>query len=687
MSASCHARLKEFIPPARYLPTVVPSRSRTHFVCFESQSHCSHPSTCCDSRHAPVDVIPLPFVIFLAVLCTYTSPSSLSSTFFIPGRRASCLTAALAVYQISPCHPRPFSYPDYPGPYSLLILEEKIAEFHANNASVRQSLSQLQLTNTQSCWRKANDRGQDGREDHRSRELLPMSQRSGSSRPNVGVTSKDTINNSASQYSRTLPPLNDSNYAEAPRPAVSVPPSPQHALKLSSELQNGARPRPSGPLGMQNLLNPTAGDDNTNTSRRRSDDQFDHPSNTTTTAPNLPAWLVSKTQGNTLLPSFTPPVSAYPVLPGQSGRRILTPRTPSSTMNGPLPGAIGIPSGTIDAKSSPFIASRDRVSTTEPPIPNLPPLSAGVPLADLSYTNPPSTRSPSGYSGSAVSSQVHLKQERRPSGGGLPPQLPASQSNSPSTSYSSCSRFSNTPPAPHAAIATTQPSSFFTQPYADPTSGSCMPRSNSSYGPVSSAAGQNYQLMTLDTDQGPIQVPIDVQAASKVADEKRKRNATASHRFRQRRKEKERETSNNISKLEHQIREIAEEREFYRMERDYFRTVACSRPGQAHAPRPPSPRQVRLAQTSGNGHWQGQDDNGRSGRNTRRRTSSYTPATGLHPPVNPGPPQLPGYRSMPPGPADNGEQRSASGPRGTVTGASLQHSLVDSTNYHRDWKA
>jgi len=514
-----------------------------------------------------------------------------------------------------------------------------------------------------------------------------MSQRSGSSRPTSGVTSKDSVNNSASQCSRTLPPINDSSYAESPRLAGSVSRSLQHAPKPSSEVQNGARSRPSGPLGMQNLLNPTAGDDNTNTSRRRSADQLNHPHSTNTTAPNLPASLVSKNRGNTLLPSITPPASAYPVLPGQNGRRILTPRTPSSIISGPLPGTIGLPSGTIDAKTSPFIASRDRVSTTEPPMPHLPPLSAGVPLADMSNMNPASSRSPSGYSASAVPPQVHLKQERRPSGGGLPPQLPASQSNSPSTSYSSYSRFSNTPPAPHAAIATTQPSSFFTQVYADPNAGSSVPRSKASYGPVSSAAGQNYQLMTLDTDQGPIQVPIDVQAASKVADEKRKRNATASHRFRQRRKEKERETSNNIAKLEHQIRELAEEREFYRMERDYFRTVACSKPGQAQAPRPPSPRQVKLAQASANGHWQGQEEHGRNRRNTRRRTSSYTPATGLHPPINTGPPQLPGFRSMPPGPADHGEQRSGSGPRVTMTGPPLQSSLVEPANYHRDWKA
>ena len=60
--------------------------------------------------------------------------------------------------------------------------------------------------------------------------------------------------------------------------------------------------------------------------------------------------------------------------------------------------------------------------------------------------------------------------------------------------------------------------------------------------------------MTIELEQGPIKVPVDVQAASKVTDERRKRNATASHQFRQRRKEKERETLGKISKLEAQVR-------------------------------------------------------------------------------------------------------------------------------------
>ena len=512
-----------------------------------------------------------------------------------------------------------------------------------------------------------------------------MSQRSGSSRPKPDLTERNLMSNSAVHNPRTLPPIQDSRPEEAPCSAGHGPQSSQHAAASSSELQRGIFSRTAGPLGMQNLLNPTNStnrEESTSTDHRRSVNQLGHAPATNVTTGTLPALQVSQGQNMAPLPSITPPHAiAQPGVPGQTSRRILTPRTPSSSENNPLSKNIGFAGATIDAKVSPFMPSRDHMHGRETMMPSLPPLSVGIPMVELSHSNPP-TRSPSGYSTGTVASQVPLKQERRASGGAISSQLPASQSNSPSTTYSSYSRFSNTPPA------TTQPSSFFHQPFSDPKSASNVTRSKGSYNSLSNSAAQNtYQLMTLDTEQGPIQVPIDVQAASKVADEKRKRNATASHRFRQRRKEKERETSNNIAKLEHQIREIAEEREFYRMERDFFRTVACNKSGQAHLPRPPSPRQVRLAQAVGNGHLQGQEDDSRNDRNTRRRTSSYTPATGFHPPANAGPPQLPGYPLAMGGPVENVEQRAATRPKNSMAGSSLQHGSVDPSSYHIGWKA
>ena len=92
------------------------------------------------------------------------------------------------------------------------------------------------------------------------------------------------------------------------------------------------------------------------------------------------------------------------------------------------------------------------------------------------------------------------------------------------------------------------------------------------------AAGSTYQMMTLNTENGPIQVPVDVQAATKVADEKRKRNGTASHRFRQRRKEKALETAQKSQKLEHRIN-ILREMKCIRKIENYF----CITPGNTGA--------------------------------------------------------------------------------------------------------
>lgn len=604
------------------------------------------------------------------------------------GLPSSCLTATLAVYQISPCQSHPFPYPDYPGaPYSPSFIEDKFSGIYANQASIQKTLSQLHLSSTQKRW-KGDDRSQGGREGHRSQEQVSMSQRSGSSRPTSGPAEKYSTNNSAESNSGSLPPINSTSSAEAPRSAGHGIQAPRHATVSPPGLQTGLPSRSSGPVGMQNLLNPTARDENITTTRPRSSDQIDKTPRTGSTAAVLPAPSISPSPGSVTLPGITPPhVSAHPVLPGQNGHRTLTPRSPSSTLNGPLPGPMSFSGGKIDAKASPFMPSRDHVHPRESIAPNLPPLAVSLPPADLPHTMPP-TRSPSGYSAGTVASQLPLKQERRPSCGALSSQIPASQSNSPSTTYSSYSRFSNTPPALHATVATTQPSSFFHQTYNDPNPGSNGTRPKGSYGSLSSSAAQNgYQLMTLDTEQGPIQVPIDVQAASKVADEKRKRNATASHRFRQRRKEKERETSNNIAKLEHQIREIAEEREFYRMERDYFRTVACNKPGQPYITRPPSPRQLKAAQAVGSGSWQGQEEDGRNGRNTRRRTSSYTPAADLHPPINAGLPQIPGHYSMPGGHTNSMELQNAPRSGNPLAAQSVQHVSGDPATYHRAWKA
>ena len=167
------------------------------------------------------------------------------------------------------------------------------------------------------------------------------------------------------------------------------------------------------------------------------------------------------------------------------------------------------------------------------------------------------------------------------------PQL-AFQSDSPGTQYSACGQVRHTEPnmAPSTSF-TSQLQSSLSNSF--PSSGPYSTTSQAAFG----TEGQ-YPTMTLETENGPLQIPIDVQAGSKVAGDKRKRNATASQRFRQRREEKERETSQKISKLEQQIQETMKEREFYRGERDDYRNIATRTPSRAQLlPRPLSPRLKR----------------------------------------------------------------------------------------------
>ena len=93
------------------------------------------------------------------------------------------------------------------------------------------------------------------------------------------------------------------------------------------------------------------------------------------------------------------------------------------------------------------------------------------------------------------------------------------------------------------------------------------------------ASASPYRMMTLHTSSGLMQIPVDTQAASKHVDEKRRRNAGASARFRERRKRKEVEASATIAKLEMQVKELSRDRDYYRHERDYFRSATLQLTG------------------------------------------------------------------------------------------------------------
>ena len=578
-----------------------------------------------------------------------------AGTSFVP------ITAAVEV--LSPTHhfssPNPFRGP----PFSLAELEQNYPELISRSCS--QSRPSLPYRKSYDDSKENKYQCHGAQEKRYLQDKAYMSQGPASSRPSSSYLHDDRSKRLPPLGSRALPPIQNPNSPAASQEAVSnAPPTPNVSARPPPQSATPPDLRSSRPIGVQNLLNPTTSGDASNAQiRRRNGDHLassprfaSHPAMPPSATPPLPTPSVTNpSPANVSLPSITPPSrSVYPQPLGH-----LTPRSPSTYA--PCPITLGNPSGTMDVKQSPFVLSREHTGMGGPPSSNLPEM-ARVPSvsSEIFATSLPPPQSPSGRRGSQDSMSHGYNRMQglleRTGGVGTGPYPAASTSDSPSTQYSSYSQLSRTPPATvQPALSTGQPQSFFTTPFS--TSGPASSIAQMKFDGASNSAtgGASYQMMTLDTENGPIQVPVDVQAASKVADEKRKRNATASHRFRQRRKEKERETSQNIAKLEQQLREMDEDKEHYRRERDYFREIATRNPGHAHLlPRPISPRVRRHAPMGGamgfgNAQYQSPEGGNRNGgRNTRRRTSNYVPPTGpaLQAPEAPQPPMPQFERSM-----------------------------------------
>jgi len=287
--------------------------------------------------------------------------------------------------------------------------------------------------------------------------------------------------------------------------------------------------------------------------------------------------------------------------------------------------------GTIDARKAPFLPPAGQIisgpgSTSALPTPHAAPVFNGPFAPRTSYPFPQQRAlTPPGRRGSDA-----------------PSLAPPSNGNSPTTSYSSYGPPSighQSPRYHQPAPVQAQKAIYGSAPLPPPAFAvghSHHPGHQTEAAPYMQGAMLHgngpYQLITLDTDQGPIQVPVDVQAASKMADEKRKRNAGASARFRQRRKEKEKESGSTIAKLEGQIRETNEDKEFYRMERNYFRELVYNSSAKAHVvARLPSPAERRPSQTPSQGScspsvssWRESGDReSEDGRILRRRLSGY----------------------------------------------------------------
>jgi hypothetical protein len=432
----------------------------------------------------------------------------------------------------------------------------------------------------------------------------------------------------------------------AARSSLSTPQSPiytpgQRAVAAGTDPAASTRP-----FGVRNILNPSHNDPSDQSSRPQTAVKFESPASTVSSVPHYPLSSVPPSPSSASLAAFPPSPGdgAGRILP-RVPRRILTPKSPGrrAATLGTLPG-LG-PPATISASEAPFAPARGRIYSPDP---------SGRGPGDVPpMPTPPTGRLPLPFPPAiAPTPPLH---DRRASGGGS--QAFHSQSASPSPSHSSYGQY--TSPATHYGLHASQSAPPYGNPappmgpFSGPTNLTMVYGSQAESGTL----GQGSSLqMTFDTESGPMHVPVtvDVQAASKMADEKRKRNAGASARFRQRRKEKEKEASHTIAKLEQDIRDLVEDRDFYRQERNFFREMLSRTqtpiPARPHSPMHRRPRpSTEISPGPSSSGWQQSEERSGQGRNTRRRTSSYQPSyDSSAPPTTLVPPMPTLYRPPPP---------------------------------------
>lgn len=409
------------------------------------------------------------------------------------------------------------------------------------------------------------------------------------------------------------------------QPAMHPPHNPGHLSLSLPPLRQLSRtpPTPSSrrhenPLGVQSILNPEGKIIEQQRELRRSGHQMESPSPV-------------ETQHSSSLPSISRPPSVDSTQdeqrpqglfqpPGRpSGRHVPTPQSPSLHRTHSL-GGLNRPTGTIDAHQSPFLTAPIRPSESASTHPALPTPPAGT---RASYFPPLTSSTPA--------PNMSRTEGRRTSAQFLP-----SGSASPITQYSPYSQAASIASGYDGHAPQGYPAS------QDPRSSDHPMEHERNMIPVAPSGQSSIQIMTIKSQQGHnVQIPVDVQAASKVADEKRKRNAGASARFRARRKEKEREASTTISRLEQQVRDAMDRAEFYRTERDFFKSIVCQQPGaERHYQRPQSPVLRRLSSApshvaspmndggSDGSYGDFEEDRRDTDRNVRRRTGSYQPVPG-----------------------------------------------------------
>ena len=401
---------------------------------------------------------------------------------------------------------------------------------------------------------------------------------------------------------RNLPSIQPDNPSAAPQGVPQQAPS-AHSVVIRPTPVSSPTPQKqchSRPNGVEYLLNPTARDTASAGGLQHNGHGTDSPWIAPIAATSRPATLPptsmkKRPSGDITLPSITPALMNlhHPL------SRSTTPRSPTSYEPDIITSSPS--TATINAQQPPAVFPRDQASALTGSGPLLPSEIVMAPKMLCAAHLPPV---PPPQSSTRVQTQLGRTGN------------PALRNSSP-------------PSAPFQLTSTRKPQSHFSTPFTSTGPTSTMPQlafnMEAFDAPTSKIWGQSQcQMMVLETEQGPVRVPLDVQAASKVADEKRKRNATASHRFRQRRKEKEQEISNKISNLEVQVREMTEEKVYYQQDRDFLQDIIL-RNRIPLPPRPLSPRRRRHALVGGPQTPDTKTSAQNGGRNTRRRTGAYVP--------------------------------------------------------------
>lgn len=404
---------------------------------------------------------------------------------------------------------------------------------------------------------------------------------------------------SGPQYGTTLPPV-----ASLPGYGAGAPPTTM-SIGMAS-------PAATRHLGVHSILNPTAEAE---------------PQMRVHRVSQAPAESISNIYGANQAPLQSPRIrkrkddassagAAQMPSDNRQGRRILTPQSPAlRSINQAVRGS---PSGMRPSRG-PLGPGDGRVyfaELGETMGGDIPPLPSFSTAAQASYT--------------AAQSNEHLVGTAA-----------ASHNNTAGAHPGNNQGYGESPGSSSIVAEREHPSPYQTSISDSGPPASVGPQASTGAEPQSRAPARSYGLgqpsyqMQLSTDQGPmiLGVEVDVQQASKMADEKRKRNAGASARFRQRRKEKEQVAASTIGELRRQIREITEDRDFYMGERNFLRDLVTRTPGVQLPPRAPSPRLSRAqsaaryarSETSPSLDY-GRHETAEPSPAQRRRTTDYQPS-------------------------------------------------------------